>query len=313
MQHRLSACRVPGGRLLLALLFMLALTSALAQSRSALVFMTDFGLGDGAVAAMKGVAYGVSPALAMFDLTHEITPFDIWEGAFRLQQTAAYWPEGTVFVAVVDPGVGTERNSVVVRMATGHLFVTPDNGTLTLVAESMGVDEVRIIDEETNRLEGSEDSHTFFGRDVFAYTGARLAAGEISFEEVGPVLEDELVTLPYQRPEVDAEAGVVRGALPILDSQYGNVWSNIDQELFEELGVALGDEVEVIIREGDAEVYRDVIPYVHTFGDVPEGEELLYLNSLLQLSVAINFGDFAGTHGIVGGQDWSMEVRRLQD
>jgi S-adenosylmethionine hydrolase len=310
---RKGAIREAALRRRLQVLFVTLVFSALAlaQTRPALVFMTDFGLGDGAVAAMKGVAYGVSPDIAMFDLTHEITPFDIWEGAFRLQQTASYWPAGTVFVTVVDPGVGTERNSVVVRTDTGHFFVTPDNGTLTLVAEDMGVDEVRIIDEETNRLEGSEESHTFFGRDVFAYTAARLAAGVISFEEVGPVLEGELVALPYQRAVY--EDGAVRGSLPILDSQYGNVWSNIDKEIFDQLGVGLGEEVEVVISDGDEEVYRGVMPYVYTFGDVPEGDELLYLNSLLQLSVAINFGNFAEAHGITGGQDWSMEVRKVEE
>ncbi len=313
MHHPLLASRISHPLRGLALVLYLFLGTMAFAQRPTLVFMTDFGLGDGAVAAMKGVAHGVSSEIAMFDLTHEISPFDIWQGAFRLQQTASYWPEGTVFVTVVDPGVGTERNSVVVRTETGHFFVTPDNGTLTLVMETMGLDEARLIDEETNRLEGSEDSHTFFGRDVFAYTAARLAAGEITFEEVGPVLEGELVALPYQRAEVDVAAGVARGSVPILDSQYGNVWSNIDQALFEELGVALGEEVLVVIRGGDEEVFRGTMPYVHTFGDVAEGDELLYLNSLLQLSVAINFGSFAETHGVTAGQDWSMEVHRLED
>src|SRR5215471_1049153 len=115
-----------------------------------LVFQSDFGLKDGAVSAMKGVAMSVSTDLKLFDLTHEIPAYNIWEAAYRLQQTAQYWPVGTVFVSVVDPGVGSERKSVVLKTKSGYFFVTPDNGTLTLVAQSMGIDTVREIDETRN-------------------------------------------------------------------------------------------------------------------------------------------------------------------
>ena len=148
---------------------------------NALVLQTDFGMADGAVSAMYGVALGVSPALRICDLTHEIPPYDVWEASYRLIQTIAYWPAGTVFVSVVDPGVGTDRRSVVARTAGGRYVVTPDNGTLTHVKRMMGIAEVRLIDETVNRLAGSAQSYTFYGRDVYAYTGARLAAGIIDF------------------------------------------------------------------------------------------------------------------------------------
>src|SRR5512145_343457 len=109
----------------------------------AIVFQTDFGLKDGAVAEMKGVALSVGPSLQLFDITHEIPPYNIWEAAYRLNQAASFWPKGTVFVSVVDPGVGTERRSVVLRTRSGHYFVSPDNGTLTLVAEDLGIEAVR--------------------------------------------------------------------------------------------------------------------------------------------------------------------------
>src|SRR5690349_13257309 len=125
------------------------------KSGGIVVFQTDFGLKDGAVSAMKGVATAVDPELKLYDLTHEIPAYNIWEGAYRLQQTAQYWPAGTVFVSVVDPGVGTSRKSVVMRSKSGHYFVTPDNGTLTLIAESLGIDEIREINEQINRREGS--------------------------------------------------------------------------------------------------------------------------------------------------------------
>src|ERR1043165_3589272 len=118
------------------------------------VFQSDFGLKDGAVSAMKGVAMSVSPELRLFDLTHEIPAFNIWEAAYRLEQTVIYWPAGTVFVSVVDPGVGTSRKSVVLKTNSGKFIVTPDNGTLTLISASLGIAELREIDEAVNRRQG---------------------------------------------------------------------------------------------------------------------------------------------------------------
>ena len=167
------------------------------------VIQTDFGVKDGAVAAMKGVAYGVDDDLMLVDLTHEIPAYNIWEAAYRLNQVVPYWPPNTVFVSVVDPGVGTERRSIVVKTKKGHYIVTPDNGTTTLVAESEGIDAVRSIDEKINRREGSDSSYTFHGRDVYMYTAARLASGKISFEEVGPALNEPLKAISYQRAMLD--------------------------------------------------------------------------------------------------------------
>ena len=140
-----------------------------------LVFMTDFGLVDGAVSAMYGVAYSVMPELKIHDLTHDITPYDIWEASYRLIQTINYWPEGTVFVSVVDPGVGSDRKSVVVKTSSGRYIVTPDNGTLTHVLRAEGVAAVREIDEHINRLPRSGESYTFHGRDVYAFAEENTA------------------------------------------------------------------------------------------------------------------------------------------
>ena len=162
--------------------------------KNALVFQTDFGLADGAVSAMYGVAHKVDSELKIFNLTHDIPQYNIWEASYRLIQTIMYWAEGTVFVSVVDPGVGTDRKSVVVKTATGQYIVTPDNGTLTHVKRMCGIVEAREIDENINRLPNSGASYTFHGRDVYAYTGARLAAGIIDFEGVGPKINlDEIV------------------------------------------------------------------------------------------------------------------------
>lgn len=286
----------------------LHLTSlCLAQSR-ALVFQSDFGVKDGAVAAMKGVAYSISQELAMFDLTHEIPTYNIWEAAYRLNQAASYWPAGTVFVSVVDPGVGSSRRSVVMKSKSGHFFVTPDNGTLTLVAESLGIDEVRIIDETRNRLKNSNESYTFHGRDVYAYTGARLAAGIISFQEVGDSVFHEVICLPYQKAR--KENGVLYGTIDILDIQYGNIWTNISKNLLHESGIKSGELVLVKILYKDKLVYEGKIVFGSTFADVAAGKPIAYLNSLLNFSLALNQGSFADKHKIGSGGDWSIQVRR---
>src|ERR1700748_1688015 len=173
-------------------IFFLFITQIVFSQNKIVVFQSDFGLKDGAVSAMKGVAMGVSPDLKLYDLTHEIPAYNIWEAAYRLEQTVRYWPTGTVFVSVVDPGVGTSRKSVVLKTNAGHFIVTPDNGTLTLIAQSEGIAAIREIDETVNRRKGSEKSYTFHGRDVYAYTAARLASGTISFEQVGKLLPNEV-------------------------------------------------------------------------------------------------------------------------
>ena len=271
-----------------------------------LVFQSDFGLKDGAVSAMKGVASGVSPELKMYDVTHEIPAYNIWEAAYRLQQTVPYWPVGTVFVSVVDPGVGTSRKSVVLKTKSGQFIVTPDNGTLTLIAQSLGIDSLREIDEAVNRRKGSEASYTFHGRDVYAYTGARLAAGVISFEQVGKLLPDTVVSIPYQKAMLEGEK--IKGNISILDVQYGNIWTNITSDLFKKLNANYGDILHLIIYDKNKKVYEGNAPYSATFGAVAKGKPLVYLNSLLQMAVALNQGSFAGTYHIASGSDWSIEV-----
>lgn len=295
-------------RVLLLLLFLIAFLSR-AQNKI-VVFQTDFGLKDGAVSAMKGVAMNVSSELKLYDLTHEIPAYNIWEAAYRLEQTVMYWPAGTVFVSVVDPGVGTNRKSVVLKTKSGHFIVTPDNGTLTLVSGSLGIAEIREIDEAVNRRKNSEKSYTFHGRDVYAYTAARLAAGLISFEQVGKLLPNEVVRIPYQAAAFSGKS--IRGTIAILDIQYGNIWTNIPDSLFSQLDVKLGESVQVTIYNSKVKVYQSRMPYAATFGAVAKGKPLLYLNSLMQVSFAINMGDFAKTYHIGSGNNWTVEITKVQ-
>jgi S-adenosylmethionine hydrolase len=300
---------VKGLRIALLLPAMLLVGGLCRAQNNIVVYQTDFGLKDGAVSEMKGVAMGVSSELKLFDLTHEIPAYNIWDAAYRLQQTAPYWPAGTVFVSVIDPGVGTARKSVVLKTKTGQFIVTPDNGTLTLVAETLGVDSIREIDEKVNRRPGSASSYTFHGRDVYSFTAARLAAGVIRFDQVGPLLpKQEVVTIPYQRAML--ADGVIRGTIPVLDVQYGNVWTNIPAEMFGQLRVSFGEMLQVRVLHEGKEVYRGEMPYEETFGSVGVGKPLVYLNSLMQLAFALNQGNFAAVHQIGSGGGWTVEVRK---
>lgn len=272
-----------------------------------LVFQTDFGLVDGAVSAMYGVAYSVHPQLNIHDLTHDITPYNIWEASYRLIQTIRYWPRNTVFVSVVDPGVGSSRKSVVVRTASGHYIVTPDNGTLTHVIRFDGIEEVREIDENVNRLPCSGESYTFHGRDVYAYTGARLASGIIDFHQVGPVRDiDSLVRLPIIEPRMEGNA--VCGTIDVLDVRFGSLWTNIPRKLFLQTGIQYGDRVSITIENDTRCVYRNIILFSKSFADVYVGEALAYVNSLDCVAVAINQGSFARAYNIGTGNSWRIRI-----
>lgn len=290
------------------LLFLYALSFSSFSQNNVLVFQSDFGLKDGAVSAMKGVAMGVSTDLKIFDLTHEIPAFNIWEAAYRLSQTAQYYPAGTVFVSVCDPGVGTARHSVVLRTKSGHYFVTPDNGTLTLIAEQLGIQEIREIDEVKNRRQNSNESYTFHGRDVYAFTGARLASKTITFEEVGPKLPNEVVKIDYQKPVL--ENGVIKGGIPVLDIQYGNVWTNIDKKTAEKLGLKAGDVVRVQVFDGAKKAYEGKLKLVNTFGEAEIGTDVCYFNSLLNFSLAVNQGNFSEKYKVYSGAHWSILLSR---
>lgn len=274
-----------------------------------LVLQSDFGYADGAVSAMYGVANSVSSDLRVFDLTHDIPQYDIWEASYRLIQTVSYWPAGSVFVSVVDPGVGSTRRSIAVRTATGQYVITPDNGTLTHIKRMCGIVEARVIDESVNRLVGSSESYTFHGRDIYAYTGARLASEVISFEGVGPqVPVDSVIELPVIEPSLKDD--VVSGTIDVLDVRFGSLWTNISRELFLKLGLRHGSRVEVTITNDTRTLYKNIIVYAKSFADVNVGEPLLYINSLDCVAVAINQGSFSKAYNIGTGITWRISLRK---
>ena len=181
-----------------------------------------------------------------------------------------------------------------VKTKSGRYITTPDNGTLTHVIRLEGIEEVREIDEHVNRLPSSGESYTFHGRDVYAFTGARLAAGIIDFEGVGPKLPVESLTqLPIVEPVLEGHA--VCG-------------TNIPRTLFLETGVQYGDRVSITIENDTRCVYRNIIQYARSFADVFVGEALAYVNSLDCLAVAINQGSFARAYNIGTGNSWRIRI-----
>ncbi len=277
-----------------------------------LVMQSDFGLVDGAVSAMYGVAFGVDETLRIYDITHDIPPFNIFEASYRLVQTVEYWPAGTVFVSVVDPGVGTDRKSVAAMLKSGQYIVTPDNGTLTHLVKDVGIEAVREIAENRHRRAHTEASYTFHGRDVYAHTGAKLAAGVISFEDVGPLLDrGDTVILPTTETELEDDC--VSGTIDILDVRFGSLWTSIDRKSFLLLGVEFGDKLEVSIYNNAMLVYQNSIVYGRSFADVMVGGALVYTNSIYRMGIAINQGSFAKAYNIGTGRQWKVTMRRIAE
>jgi S-adenosylmethionine hydrolase len=262
--------------------------AAAQPKRPLIVFMSDFGTIDDAVAICKGVMLTVAPDAEIVDLTHQVTPYSITDGARLLARTAQYYPAGTVFVTVIDPGVGTSRRSIVVKTKRGQYFVLPDNGLVTPLVDRDGFAGAREI---TNRawMVGGKLSSTFHGRDVFSPVAAHLARGE-DWTRVGPVL-GELARLEVPKPAVD-ERGIT-GSVVALDGPYGNLVTNVSGDAFRALGYAHGDSVH--LKVGPEEI---TAPFVATFGDVAVGMALVYVDSRGLLSLALNQGNFAREHGV---------------
>ena len=205
--------------------------------------------------------------------------------------------------------MGSRRRCVVARTVSGQYIITPDNGTLTHVKRMMGVSHAREIDERVNRLPDSGESYTFHGRDIFAFTGARLAAGVIPFEGVGPAVDvDSLVELPVLEPR--CEGDVITGTIDVLDVRFGSLWTNIGRELFGRLHIPYGSRVEVTISNGKQTLYKNIIVFARSFAEVNVGEPLLYVNSLDCLAVAINQGSFARAYNIGTGLQWHISLRK---
>ncbi|MBI4423068.1 MAG: SAM-dependent chlorinase/fluorinase [Elusimicrobia bacterium] len=276
-----------GGLLLAATL---GACASLRRQPPSLLFLTDFGTKDGAVAVCKGVMWGLVPGLRIADLTHESPRYDVEAAADLLHQAVPYYPAGTVVVAVVDPGVGGRRKGLAARTRKGHLLVGPDNGIFTAVLDEEGLERAVEL-RETRFFRRGELSRTFHGRDVFAPVGAHLAAGT-PLEALGPPLEPVRLELRYAR----VEGGAIVGEVRYIEDPYGNVVTNAPAELLGSLGAAPGDSLEVELAGRSFP-----LPLRATFSDVPAGEPLALVHERGFLSFSINQGDFAAAHGVRRG------------
>lgn len=279
------------------------------MKKPSIVLQTDFGLTTGFVSSMYGVIKMVDDDLYISDLNHEIRPFDMRQGAFLLADTIPYWRPGTIFVSVVDPGVGTSRRASVAKTQNGYYIVTPDNGSLTGVLNEYGIEEIREIDETVNRLKGTEKTSIFHGRDLFAYCAAKLAAGVIDYAGVGPAYPvSEIVT--FKIPASSAGPNEAHGCVTELMDTFGNLETNIRIDQFESTGIRQGEHVRVKICHNGATVFDKPILYHRSFGYAKPGEEILYNSSTGFMGIAMNQQDFARTYGVDGGSAWSLDITK---
>src|ERR1700756_542752 len=259
-----------------------------AGSRPVLVFMTDFGTANDSVAICKAVMLGIAPDVRIMDITHQVTPFSIEEGARFLAGVTPYYPSGTVFVTVVDPGVGTNRKAVVVKSKKGQYFVVPDNGLVSPVIDRDGLDSAREI-TNVNWMIGNAISSTFHGRDIFSPVGAHLASGW-EFTLVGPEVQ-QLVRLTPKTATVTDKG--IEGEVIGLDDPFGSLITDIPGEEFKNLGYKLGDRVTMQLNKKPF-----TAPYTKTFMDVPVGDPLLYIDSRGRVGVALNERNFSAVNKI---------------
>ena len=278
--------------------------------KRAVVLQTDFGEGNVSVSTMKGVCRIVDPTLEVFDSTHSVRPFDVLKASDALFYVIPFWPAGTVFVSVVDPGVGTSRKSCVALLENGSYVVTPDNGTLTYIKDRLGIKQVRQIDETTNRYPTTRDVHIFHGRDVYAYTAARLASGVIDYEGVGPEYPvSQIVEAPYVKPRKLTDE--VYGMIADSSVHFGLVTTNIPFRWLAECGMEYGDNVKIRIEHAGECVLEEIVPIAKSFGFVPEGSDLVYNSETSMIEVATNRRNMVVERNLGDGADWTLRVRKV--
>ncbi len=274
-----------------------------------LVFQTDFTYKEGAVCAMYGVVKSVDRSLEIIDGTHELPNYDIWSASYRLYQSMEFWPKDTIFVSVVDPGVGTKRRACVAKTLDGYTVVTPDNGSLTHVKRVMGIAEVREIDESVNRLQHTAGVSVFHGRDLFGYCAARLAAGIITYEEVGPAYPVEEI-VEFHIAEATLENGAVKGIFEINDPNFGNLWTNIPLELFEKAGFRYGDTLTATVTHEGKPVFEGKLLFEKSFGYAKQGDVMLYNNELMRVAMAVVQGNLEQQYKLGYGATWQVQFEK---
>jgi S-adenosylmethionine hydrolase len=267
-------------------------------------FMTDFDVKDDAIGICKAVMDRVAPGVRIIDITQQVTPFDVAEGARFLAGSAPYFPHDAVFVVVVDPGVGSPRKAIIAKSKVGQYFVLPDNGLLTLVARRDGIDGAREITNPAWMI-GSKLSSTFHGRDIFSPAGAHLARGD-DWTTAGPALDvASLVQLNITDASIDGTG--LHGQVIGTDGPFGNLVLNVPSATFAKLGYQLGDTVPVTL---DGHSYG--FPFVKTFSDVPLGKPLFYIDSRGRLSLGVNQGNFSTIYKVNAPAQLSIAAKQAR-
>lgn len=237
---------------------------------------TDFGLSDGYLAAMKGVILSISPSCQIVDITHDIEPQDIRQAAIVLATATGYFPGGTIHVAVVDPGVGTDRALLAVE-AGGHIYLAPDNGLLSAIFEKYPMPNVFKIENKALFL--PRVSRTFHGRDILAPVAAHLTKG-VPLKEVGPRIDDfDRGEFPHPVAKVDALEGQI-----VYRDRFGNLMTNISHTDIEGF-----DPVTLEVRAG----YTQITGLSGAYSDVEKGELLCMIGSAGYLEIALREGSAA--------------------
>ena len=277
-----------------------------------IVWQTDFGLKWGAVAAMRGVCTHVDPALEGGDITHEIEQYNILAASREIMYVEPFWPKGTVFVSVVDPGVGTSRRACVAKLKDGNYLVTPDNGTLTHLFYQVGIAEIREIDETINRYPGTEDVSVFHGRDLFAYTAAKLAAGVIDYSGVGPSYPlEEIVLFRQDMIKAQVNGSSVKGIVSSVSDPFGSIALNILSRDFKAAGYKHGETVHVTLSDNGKVYFNQDVLYEKSFGFVEVGQPILFDSSTNYIELGINQGNFRDAFHVKSGKDSLFQIQKL--
>jgi S-adenosylmethionine hydrolase len=299
-EHKMQSSRSCQTLKILAALVLAALTFAGCNSssnqeeakeetaRPTIVFMTDFGTANDAVAICKAVILSIAPDARIMDITHQVTPFSIEEGARFLYGVTPYYPANTVFLVVVDPGVGTPRKAVIVKSKKEQYFVLPDNGLITPVVDRDGIEGAREI-TNTSWMIGDKISSTFHGRDIFSPAAAHLAEGD-DWTQAGPVV-DNLVKLVPKTATVGDQG--ITGDVIGLDDPFGSLITDIRGSDFKALGYTYGDKVTLKVDQK-----QFTFPFQKTFGDVAVGHPLVYIDSRGRVGIAVNQGDASKVYKI---------------
>ncbi len=246
-----------------------------------ITLLTDFGIRDGYPGVMKGVIWKIAPEVQIADISHTIRPQDIHHGALALQRTAHFFPAGTIHVAVVDPGVGTTRRPIGLRLGEQY-FIGPDNGLFTLVIERAEANHeyVRAVHLDKSQYWLPEISHVFHGRDIFAPCAAHLATG-VPLDKLGSIIHDP-IRLQIHRVEHLPGNGL-RGEIIEIDT-FGNLSTNLHQEELADMG-------EVSVRVGK----QRIDGMVSTFGDKPNGSLIALYGTSHDLMISVVNGNAART------------------